>query len=808
MTRSTHRFGMASAASLALVLGLIAPAAAASELPEPTEIEAPDGAAEPAPPAPAVAVPVVPEVDATEPVPAAPAVTKSATVIPAVGSIIIGVTRYGPLEDEVTRVGDVAFATLTEDWVGSKFSYQWQRSGVKNGACTPSFSKISGATKAQYTLTKSDLQRCLRVKITAKGSKNQSKSATSQVISGPTEAGIINTAGVVQINADGASLTAVVAGWTHPDLKLKYQWYRNGKAVKNATKSTFKLSTSDRTKQIKVRVTVGLSGMVLQDGGTRVATSPAAVYAVSADVPPTINNPSPKVGDTLQVQQGAYSASGKVVDARNAYQWYRDGKKIKGATAISYKVTKSDKGKRLSVKVTAKAGAHVPYTGTTKKTNKVAIGVIQGQRLQPTFTWPATSPVVLTAALPTDSITEPGVKVAWQWLRNGKAIKNATKATYKPVAADYRTVLQVRATVTKAGYSTVKLTSSAALAEPLWITHTWSTDSTIHGTLAVGQVLTVDELTYHDGAQSSLSGVVEQYQWYRDGAKITGATAHTYTVVTADVGKKLSAKITYRKDGYIGSTATTLSTPRVGQQAFPGAPSLEAQATEYLTGVRSRSGGNYAGVAVLVAPGPGVGEMYDSIADTTAKRSYQWFRDSRAISGATKSTYTMTDKDFRSTMHVRITISRSGYSDVVRYSVPLDYSIAPPIWSFGFDEAEQALVLRQDSPLLVQQRVAPYDYTDVCTAADALRYDWWFSQTGGPLVPPECDGKTWAFEVVVGWYRQKGKTVNYIPAAGDTFHYAPTAADKGWQIYAVVEVFHKSYSYHTRSYQTEKYRVQ
>lgn len=58
----------------------------------------------------------------------------------------------------------------------------------------------------------------------------------------------------------------------------------------------------------------------------------------------------PVVGQTLRTDGGRYS-----VDAELAYQWLRDGEPIDGATASSYRVTASDAGSAISVRVTASA---------------------------------------------------------------------------------------------------------------------------------------------------------------------------------------------------------------------------------------------------------------------------------------------------------------------------------------------------------------------------------------------------------------------------------------------------------------------
>lgn len=54
-----------------------------------------------------------------------------------------------------------------------------------------------------------------------------------------------------------------------------------------------------------------------------------------------------------------------LADAKLSYQWVRNGKAIKGATASTYKVATKDKGHRISVTVTASHPAHMDAAATS-----------------------------------------------------------------------------------------------------------------------------------------------------------------------------------------------------------------------------------------------------------------------------------------------------------------------------------------------------------------------------------------------------------------------------------------------------------
>lgn len=71
-----------------------------------------------------------------------------------------------------------------------------------------------------------------------------------------------------------------------------------------------------------------------------------------------------KVGRTLKTDRGKWSAT----PSSYSYQWYRNGKKIAGSKAkkSKYKVTRKDRGKRLTIKVTAKRSGYTSASSTSK----------------------------------------------------------------------------------------------------------------------------------------------------------------------------------------------------------------------------------------------------------------------------------------------------------------------------------------------------------------------------------------------------------------------------------------------------------
>ncbi len=57
--------------------------------------------------------------------------------------------------------------------------------------------------------------------------------------------------------------------------------------------------------------------------------------------------------------------------------------------------------------------------------------------------------------------------------------------------------------------------------------------------------------------------VALRYQWYRNGAKIKGATKATYKLSWRDARKKISVKVTGKLDGYISASTVSKRTKKV-----------------------------------------------------------------------------------------------------------------------------------------------------------------------------------------------------------------------------------------------------
>lgn len=140
------------------------------------------------------------------------------------------------------------------------------------------------------------------------------------------------------------------------------------------------------------------------------------------------------------------------------YQWFLDGVAVPGATGSEMKLTREDIGRSLTVLVT---GSAPYYASVPVASAPVVVGKALFRTTRPRLRGTPRAGRVLSVRLkgwkPTPG--RKGVKVRYQWMRNGKAIKGAKGATYRVQALDRGKKIQVKVRVKAKGYETAKRTS-------------------------------------------------------------------------------------------------------------------------------------------------------------------------------------------------------------------------------------------------------------------------------------------------------------------------------------------------------------
>lgn len=145
------------------------------------------------------------------------------------------------------KVGKKLTAKASGWLPGATFTYQW-RAGGKN---------IAGATKATYKPTKANLGKKITVVVTSSAAGYKKVTKTASAGKWKITAGKVAIAGKVKV---GKTLKAKTSKWRPKGVKLTYQWYAKGKAIKGATKKKLKVTSAQRDKRITVKVKASKKG--------------------------------------------------------------------------------------------------------------------------------------------------------------------------------------------------------------------------------------------------------------------------------------------------------------------------------------------------------------------------------------------------------------------------------------------------------------------------------------------------------------------------------------------------------------------
>jgi hypothetical protein len=323
----------------------------------------------------------------------------------------------------------------------TSWSFQWYRDG----------DPITDATQVTYVLTEADNGHVITVKVIGSRDGYQTTAAVESDSVEVSPAGRFNGPEVVQVTGDyqvGHTLTASAGTWNPVPDSFSYQWLRGGAPIDGATQATYVMTALDASKVITVKVTAVKAGY---ENATARSSAPTAVVAGSfVTMSPTLSG-VPQIGQTLRVNPGTWTPS--VTSVR--YQWYRSGAAISGATGSSYTIVAADVWQTISVSVT---GSRSGYTSATTKASATPVpqGVLAGPN--PVISGKAKVKKTLKVVLGTWSPSPD--KVTYRWYRNGKAIKKATKSSYKLTKSDKGKRITVKVTVAKAGYGTRTLTSA------------------------------------------------------------------------------------------------------------------------------------------------------------------------------------------------------------------------------------------------------------------------------------------------------------------------------------------------------------
>ena len=156
------------------------------------------------------------------------------------------------------------------------------------------------------------------------------------------------------------------------------------------------------------------------------------------------------------------------------------------------------------------------------------------------------------------------VSYQYQWIAGGSDIEDATSSSYLLTASEQGQAIQVKVTFTDDADNQESLTSAETLEVAAKPNTAAAGEPTISGTPQVEQTLTADTSGISDA--NGLNNVSYRYQWLRDDADIAGQTNSTYRLVSADEGKTIKVRVTFRDDADNAESLTSTATTAVAAQ--------------------------------------------------------------------------------------------------------------------------------------------------------------------------------------------------------------------------------------------------
>lgn len=450
--------------------------------------------------------------------------------------------------------------------------------------------------------------------------------------------------------AIGSTLTAKPAP---AKATVTYQWYVDNAEVSGATNAAYMITAGDAGKAIycEIKGTGDYSGTVCSDK-TNLTANPsksAASVVAAAEEDSTSAAAASAAGETLYATAVPTAANNYV-----AYQWYKDGTAISGATSATYTPKEAGTYKVAATLTTdgqaiwSNGTAAFDSTNTVRVTEKIdSLALTIQDTATPTPATTTNTYVGYTiTATPTPAASSSGATYAWYRDNTGTtAIAGATAASYMITASDigHKLVCKITGSGDYANAAAAAKTSTNAVYDLSGVTE----DTYIPQVgLATDNKTEPAHVTVYD-SQPTPTKITEDlssyvtYTWAVNGTTV--ATNKPYTPVAADYGKALSLTIT--GDGtHVTGTATYTYEAGIKEGEFE--VSLANVQSSYAVGDT---------ITIETDPSDAAAtatfQWYRSDADTVDNAyaalgsSYTGSYKTTAISGATGNSYILTSED-------------------------------------------------------------------------------------------------------------------------------------------------------------------
>ncbi|GAA5119754.1 hypothetical protein GCM10023339_34030 [Alloalcanivorax gelatiniphagus] len=268
--------------------------------------------------------------------------------------------------------------------------------------------------------------------------------------------------GTVTMTAPTAlrEVSAVASGFTPSPSGLRYQWTFNGQPVPGAEGTTFRPTAAMAGGQLGLTATAYAVGRNPVSRSASQVVAPAGWYRGRTSRERPVVTGAAQVGQTLGVagMEWVNYDGVRPADLTTAYQWYRGGTEIPGATGTSYQVVAADVGRQVHVRESPRAAG---YSTASYATSAPSATVIEGRLV-------ARRPVIGGKAKVGRKVQAKvagwtsGTTFRYQWFVGKKAVKKADDRKLVVTRAMRGKKLVVKVTGTLPGFQKVSLRSKAA----------------------------------------------------------------------------------------------------------------------------------------------------------------------------------------------------------------------------------------------------------------------------------------------------------------------------------------------------------
>ena len=339
----------------------------------------------------------------------------------------------------------------------------------------------------------------------------------------------------------GDTLTATYSGGNGTGAAT-WQWIQGESTNIGTNSSTYTVAAADEGKTIKVQVSFA------DQKGSITSAATSAVTDIVDNRPEltgtvTINNTSPKVGDTLTAAYSGGNGTGTAT-----WQWIQGESTNIGTNSSTYTVAAADEGKTIKVQVSF---ADQKGSKTSAATSAVTNIVDNRPELTGTVTIDNTSPKVgdtLTAVYSGGNGTG---TATWQWIQGESTNIGTNSNTYTVTAADEGKTIKVQVSFANQKGSRTSAATSAVTAvdNRPELTGTVNIDNT---SPKVGDTLTA---AYSGGNGTGTA----TWKWIRGASTNIGTNSSEYTVVEADWGQTIKVQVSFaNQTDSVTSTATDI----------------------------------------------------------------------------------------------------------------------------------------------------------------------------------------------------------------------------------------------------------